>query len=106
MTYANHHHDDRLAFWCAVPEAFQRMLVADDSHRFFVTPYVGTRGWVGVRLDVEPDWDEIERVVEAAYRMVAPRRLVTELDAPRRRSSAETGDSHARGGQPHRWSLG
>lgn len=85
VTYANHHHDDRLAFWCAAPEGFQRMLVEAAPRRFFVPPYVGTRGWVGIRLDVEPDWDEIERMVEAAYRMVAPRRLVTELDATRRR---------------------
>ena len=85
VMYANHHHDDRLAFWCAAPEGAQRMLVEADPRRFFVPPYVGTRGWVGVRLDVDPDWDEIERMVEAAYRVVAPLRLVRELDATRRR---------------------
>jgi hypothetical protein len=84
VTFANHHHDDRLAFWCAAPEGAQRMLVEADPRRFFVPPYVGIRGWIGVRLDVDPDWDEIERIVESAYCVVAPVRLVRELDATRR----------------------
>lgn len=45
-------------------------------------PYVGGRGWLGVRLDVEVDWDEVAGIVEDAYRMVAPTRLVAELDRP------------------------
>lgn len=86
VMFADHHHDDgRLALWCAAPDGFQRMLVEADPLRFFVPPYVGYRGWIGVRLDVAPEWDEIERIVEGAYRMVAPRRLVRELDATPRR---------------------
>jgi hypothetical protein len=86
VTYANHHHDDRLAFWCAAPPEFQRMLVESEPDRFFVPPYVGHRGWLGVRLDLPTDWDEIAAIVEGAYRTVAPKRLVAELDlrtAPR-----------------------
>ena len=52
VTFANHHHDDRLAFWCAAPDGFQRMLVEAEPDRFFVPPYVGHRGWLGVYLDV------------------------------------------------------
>jgi hypothetical protein len=60
--------------------------VAADPQRFFVPPYVGGRGWLGVRLDVgDVDWDEIEELVEDAYRMVATKRLVAELDARRAR---------------------
>jgi hypothetical protein len=81
VTYADHHHDDRLAFWCAAPEGAQVMLVESDPERYFVPPYVGHRGWLGVRLDVEVDWDEIAELVEDAYRVVAPKRLVAELDA-------------------------
>lgn len=82
LMYANHHHDDRLAFWCAAPAGYQRMLVEAEPHRFFVPPYVGTRGWVGVRLDVPPlDWDEIAAIVGGGYRAVAPRRLLALLDA-------------------------
>ena len=85
VTFADHHHDDRLAFWCAAPDGFQRMLVEAEPDRFFVPPYVGHRGWLGVYLDVPVDWDEVRSIVEGAYRAVAPRRLVAELDATRER---------------------
>lgn len=80
-TYANHHHDDRIAFWCAAPEGAQATLVALHPERFFRPPYVGGRGWLGVWLDVEVDWDEVADLVLAAYRVVAPRRLVAALEA-------------------------
>ena len=83
VTYADHHHDDRLAFWCAAPEGFQSMLVEAAPERFFVPPYVGHRGWIGVRLDVQVDWDEIATIVDAAYRVVAPTSLLAELDERR-----------------------
>jgi len=81
VTYANHHHDDRLAFWCAAPDGAQDALVGSDPERFFVPPYVGHRGWLGVYLDVAVDWDQIADLVTDAYRVVAPKRLVAELDA-------------------------
>jgi hypothetical protein len=80
VTYANHHHDDRLAFWCAAPEGAQEMLVGTDPEKFFRPPYVGHRGWLGVYLDVPVDWDQIADIVVEAYRVVAPKRLVAELD--------------------------
>jgi hypothetical protein len=82
LSYADHHHDDRLAFWCAAPHGQQRELVAEDPVRYFVPPYVGVRGWLGVRLDVPGlDWQVIAELVEEAYRAVAPKRLIAELDA-------------------------
>ncbi|MFR9801303.1 MmcQ/YjbR family DNA-binding protein [Pseudonocardia sp. RS010] len=83
VTFADHHHDDRLAFWCAAPPGVQEELVAAAPERFFRPPYVGTRGWVGVRLDVPVDWDEIAELVTDAYRTVAPRKLVALLDRAR-----------------------
>lgn len=80
VSYANQHHDDRLAFWCGAPDGAQRMLVESGPERFFVPPYVGHRGWLGVRLDVPTDWDEIADLVTDAYREVAPKRLLAELD--------------------------
>jgi hypothetical protein len=80
VMYANHHHDDRLAFWCAAPPGAQEELVATDPERFFRPPYVGHRGWLGVYLDVEVDWAEIGEIVLDAYRTVAPRKLVAQLD--------------------------
>jgi hypothetical protein len=77
--YADHHHDDRLAFWCAAPPGAQEALVATDPGRFFVPPYVGGRGWLGVWLDVDVDWDELGELVTDAYRTIAPRSLVALL---------------------------
>jgi hypothetical protein len=79
-TYADHHHDDRLAFWCAAPDGLQETLVERDPDRYFVPPYVGPRGWLGVYLDVSVDWHEVVDIVEDAYRTVAPQRLLSELD--------------------------
>ena len=81
--FADHHHDDRLAFWCAAPEGAQTALVSAYPERFFKPPYYGPRGWLGVYLDVPVDSEEIVVLVDDAYRTVAPRRLVTLLDAAR-----------------------
>ncbi|HXV91814.1 MAG TPA: MmcQ/YjbR family DNA-binding protein [Pseudonocardia sp.] len=84
VTFADHHHDDRLAFWCAAPPGTQEELVAADPERFFRPPYVGGRGWLGVYLDVPVDWAEIAEIVTDGYRTVAPKRLVARLDADAR----------------------
>ena len=81
VMFANHHHDDRLAFWCAASDGAQETLVTGDPERFFVPPYVGHRGWLGVYLDVPVDWDQIADLVVDAYRRVAPKKLVAALDA-------------------------
>ena len=82
VMYADHHHDDRLAFWCAAPAGAQEVLVASAPERFFVPPYVGHRGWLGVWLDVPVDWGEIAELVTDAYCHVAPKGLVGQLQAP------------------------
>ncbi len=77
---ADHHHDDRLALWCAAPPGAQAELVESEPHRFFRPPYVGGRGWLGVYLDVgEVDWDEIAAIVADAYRTVAPAKLAAQV---------------------------
>jgi hypothetical protein len=76
MVLTNHHGDGRFAIWCAAPEGMQAMLVEADPERFFVPPYVGHRGWLGVRLDRGLDWNEVAGVAEDAYAEVAPARLV------------------------------
>ena len=90
--WAYHHDDGRLALWCAAPPGAQQAFVADNPDAFFVPPYVGHLGWLGVRLDRALPWPEIEEVLDQAYRKVAPPRLVSELDAalpPERRESRE-----------------
>jgi predicted DNA-binding protein (MmcQ/YjbR family) len=77
----NHHHGaDHLAFWCPAPPGVQAELIAENSQQYFRPPYVGHRGWIGVRIDREPDWAEITEVVRDAYRQVAPKGLSAQLD--------------------------
>ena len=76
MVLTNHHGDGRFAIWCAAPDGMQKMLVEGDPERFFVPPYVGHRGWLGVRLDRGLDWDELAGIAEDAYADVAPAKLV------------------------------
>jgi len=80
MFHDDHHGDGRLALWVAAPPGAQAEAVEDDPERFFVPPYVGHRGWLGVRLDRDLDWDEVTAIVEDAYRVVAPATLVARLD--------------------------
>lgn len=68
VAFANNHHGDgRLALWCAAPEDAQAMLVESDPEVFFVPPYVGPSGWVGVRLDRDAPWADVAQVIEQAY---------------------------------------
>ena len=84
MLWPDGHHDHRFPhLWCAAPLGAQAELVDTEPDRFFRPPYVGGRGWVGVRLDGDVDWDEVRAVCEEAYRAVAPRRMVAALDARR-----------------------
>jgi hypothetical protein len=81
VMYCNHHHGLRLGFWCAAPDGALDILGAAKPDQFYKPPYVGTRGWIGVNLDVPVDWDEIALLVEDAYRCVAPKTLLRVLDA-------------------------
>ena len=67
--------DGRLSLCCKAPAGSQMVLVGADPERFFVPPYVGHKGWVGMRLDSNPDWDEVAAVVKRSYRLIAPKRL-------------------------------
>lgn len=78
MVLDNHHGDGRFAIWCAAESGVQEMLVEADRERFFRPPYVGHRGWLGVRLDRGIHWEELAGIVEDAYAEVAPPKLVEE----------------------------
>jgi hypothetical protein len=65
---------------CKARPGVQEALVGSDPDRFFVPRYTGGKGWIGVRLDIDHDWDEIRDLVEESYRMTAPKRLVARLD--------------------------
>jgi hypothetical protein len=78
--YQGHHADDFPHLWCAAPPGAQQELVESEPDRFFRPPYVGGRGWIGVRMDGDLDWSEIAGICEEAYRVIAPARLVKQLD--------------------------
>jgi hypothetical protein len=89
----NHHHGaDHLAVWLPAPLGEQESLIFLDAERFFRPPYVGGRGWVGVRIDRRPNWKLVASLVQQAYREVAPPRFQQPIGAaaprilPRRRS--------------------
>jgi predicted DNA-binding protein (MmcQ/YjbR family) len=72
MLWPNGHHDRAFAhLWCAAEPGAQEALIAS-SGRYFRPPYVGHRGWVGMRLDGDVDWDEVVELLEDAYRLIAP----------------------------------
>jgi hypothetical protein len=56
----------------------QEQLIREEPHRFFRPPYVGYRGWIGVRLDIDPDWEELVGIVTDAYCTVAPKTLAAQ----------------------------
>jgi predicted DNA-binding protein (MmcQ/YjbR family) len=84
VMFSDHHHDDRLACWCAASPLAQRAHIDSQPQGYFYPPYVGHRGWLGVYLDVPVDWDELAEHVLEGYRLVAPKRALAELDARER----------------------
>jgi hypothetical protein len=81
MLWAQGHHDDDFPhLWCAAAPGVQAELIASDPRQFFRPPYVGHRGWVGVRLDRGIDDGELREICEDAFRAVAPKTLIRELD--------------------------
>ncbi|WP_242902250.1 MmcQ/YjbR family DNA-binding protein [Actinomadura terrae] len=72
--------EDGLSAMFKAGPGVQEALVAESPERFFVPKYVGSKGWVGIRLDVDHDWDEIGELVEDSYRLIAPKRLSALLD--------------------------
>ncbi len=110
MVLTDHHGDGRFAIWCAAGEGVQQLLVEADPNRFFVPPYVGHRGWLGVHLDRSLDPDELTGIAEDAYAEVAPAKLVAAAqfagaDTSRRDPSSRTeadGSGSRNGGEPLR----
>jgi len=81
MLWPDGHHDHTFPhLWCAAPPGVQEGMVAIRPERFFRPPYVGGRGWLGVRLDRRVSRAELAALVGDAYRCVAPRRLLAQLE--------------------------
>lgn len=77
----NHHNDGHIAVWLPAPPGIQSILIENAPEKFFKPPYVGVRGWIGVELSRIDDQELASHIYEA-WRLIAPKRLQTELDAP------------------------
>jgi len=75
----NHHGDGRVAFWLPAPPGAQQHYVESEPDHFFVPPYVGPRGWLGVHLNKGLDWKRVAHHVREAYLAVAPKKLAVDL---------------------------
>lgn len=83
----DHNGDGRISLWCPAPPDLLEEFVKTEPERFFKPPTSARgvfSGWLGVFLDV-PDndpvrWGEISTILEYAFRRVAPKSLVVELD--------------------------
>jgi hypothetical protein len=73
--------EDGSALTCKAPSGEQALLVSADPDRFFVPAYVGSKGWVGVRLYPPVDWAEMAELAEESYRLIAPKTLVSRLES-------------------------
>ena len=62
-----------------VPDPVERPALLEDP-RVFVPAYLGPSGWLGVDLGDSTDWSEVQELLDASYRLTAPKRLVAELD--------------------------
>ncbi len=71
--------DGRVSIWCKAAPGSQAILVGADPELYFVPPYVGSKGWIGMRLDAKPDWNEVAAIVRRSYRLTAPKKLAVQL---------------------------
>ena len=94
MTDNNHHNSGHVAVWVKAPAMVQEILVHSDPKRFFIPPYVGKKGWVGVCIDDEVQWDELAAILKDGYL----------ISAPNKRRAGNRGDANlaAAGAAPKR----
>jgi predicted DNA-binding protein (MmcQ/YjbR family) len=77
----NDHHGDHItSVCCKVLAGDNERLVKSDPRKFYLPAYIGSRGWVGLRLDLATvDWTEVKELVRGSYSQVATKKLLTQL---------------------------
>ena len=73
--FAMYRGGDTPAVSCKAPPGVQQVLIGADPERFYAPPYVGPKGWIGIRLDDSADWAEIASLIERSWRLTAPKKL-------------------------------
>lgn len=77
-----HHGSGRPGVWCKAAPGNQSLMVRHAPGRFFVPPYVGPSGWVGIHLDGDVDWEELAGLLRDSYCLIAPKRLARLVPEP------------------------
>lgn len=75
---SDHHGRGKDSVWLQAAPGNQELMVADAPDRYFVPPYVGPSGWIGVYLEGQIDWDDVAQLVRDAWRIMAPKKLLAE----------------------------
>ena len=102
MTDNNHHSSGHVAVWVKAPAMVQEILVGSDPKRFFVPPYMGKQGWVGVRIDYKVKWDQLAAILKDGYLMSAPKKSRAGTPAGLGPVAASTGAAPKRTSKPTR----
>ena len=77
----DHHGDGMISFSCKSTLSEQRRMIREDSESFFAPAYIGPRGWIAIRLDLdEVDWDTVTELARLAYQATAPRKLAALIE--------------------------
>ena len=76
----NHHGEGRASVWIKSDKENQALMIRTQPEKYFKPAYVGPSGWVGIRLDRDPDWKEVGELMRDSYRLIAPKRLLKVLD--------------------------
>jgi len=97
MTDNNHHSSGHVAVWIKAPAMVQEILVGSDPKRFFVPPYMGKQGWVGVRIDYKVKWDQLAAILRDGYLMSAPKKSRASTSVTPKRTSKPSRQKRAPG---------
>lgn len=89
MMDTHHHGANHVAVVVPAELGVQETLVKADPSRYFVPPYVGVKGWIGVRIDESPDWGALKELLQDAYRLIAPAPKRRRAGAKRRRLTSQ-----------------
>lgn len=96
----DHHGDGRVALACKAEAGENAAIVASDPTRFFMPSYVGPRGWVGMWLDLpEVNWDEMQELVFNSYRLIAPKRLWSQVEQSQAGEGRRSADDYQADGK-------
>src|ERR1700685_4653296 len=97
MTDNDHHGSGHCAVWVKAPAMVQEILVNSDPKRFFIPPYMGKKGWVGVRIDYKVKWDQTAAILKDGYLMSAPKKIRDK--APGEANNRLSGTRHPNSGE-------